>query len=91
MDFDKPVPMAVAVPFPAGVLMLQVSGSPSGSVASRVRSKAVGEPSSDMVTSTEVPSVMTGGSLTWLIVTFTVMRSRSKPSSTLTIKLSVPK
>ena len=72
--------------------MLQVSVAPvSTSVAFRVRLKAVGAPSSDIVTLAEAPSVITGASFTALIVTLTVIVSVPPlPSDTCTTKLSAP-
>ena len=51
---------AEAVPLDAGVEMLHVRVLPSASVALRVLLKAVGAPSSDIVTLVEAPSEMTG-------------------------------
>ncbi len=64
MDLAGPVPEAVAVPCAAAVEMLQVMGSPSASVACKVRLKGVGALFSDIVTLTEAPSVITGIELT---------------------------
>ncbi len=67
MLLDVPMPPTEAVPRVAGLLMLQFNVSPSVSVALSVSAKAVGEPSSDIVTFTESPSVITGAELiTWL-------------------------
>ena len=91
MALEVPVPLAVAVPWLAAELMLQVRVSLSASVACRVRPKGVGEPSSLIVTRVEAPSVMTGASLTGLMVTFTVMVSAPPlPSLTCTTKESEP-
>ena len=63
MAMELPVPLAVAVPWPARESMLQVSVSLSASVACRVRAKAVGTPFLLIVTEVEEPSVITGGVL----------------------------
>ena len=55
------MPLAVAVPWLAALEMLQVSVSPLGSLAVSVTLNGVGEPSSLIVTDTDVPCVMTGG------------------------------
>ena len=59
-----PVPLADAVPSVAAVRIDQVKALLSISVAFSVRAKAVGVPSSDMLTLTLSPSAMTGASLT---------------------------
>src|SRR5690606_1721950 len=59
-----PVPLTTTVPLVAAVATDQVRVLLSISVAFSVRAKAVGVPSSDMLTLTLSPSVMTGASLT---------------------------
>ena len=91
MVLEDPVPEAVPVPCDAAEEMLQVSVSPAfASVACSVRLKAVGDPSSDMVTLVEAPSVITGATFTDVMVTLTVIVSVAVPSETCTTKLSVP-
>ncbi len=77
-------PLALAVPFSAGLLILQVRVSPwSASVACRIRLKGVGEPSSSIVTVTDALSVMTGPSFTGVtsIVNVSAVGSRFSPPS----------
>ena len=88
------VPDTVAVPLLAADETLQTKAlfAVSASVAPRVgAAHAVGEPSSDIVTVRgPAPWVITGASSTPVTVTFTVIKSVSKPSETWTAKLSVP-
>ena len=73
MAFDVPVPLAEAVPWEAGLEMLQVRVSERlRSVALSVKAKAVGLLSSSTVTAAVAPSVITGASLTTRGVTVMV-------------------
>ncbi len=83
--FEFPVPPAPAVPLDAAVLILHVMVFPSTSVAFKVRLKAVGEPSSDMVTEVDAPSVIAGASLTGVTVNVNHEATARLPSLTSTV------
>ena len=83
MALDGPVPETEAVPLEATPLMLQVKVSLSGSVAFKVKLKAVGLLSSEIVgVNGPAPSVITGESLAGLTVTLITMVSVLLPSVT---------
>ena len=84
------MPEAIVVPCEAEVEIPHVSVDASISVACRVKENLIGMPFSDIVTVTEIPSMITGGSFWGATVTFTVMVSDNEPSETRTTKLSVP-
>ena len=88
MALDGPVPETEAVPLEATPLMLQVKVGLSGSVAFRVKLKAVGLLPSEIVSvNGPAPSVITGALPT---VTLITMVSVLLPSVTCTVKLSLP-
>ncbi len=67
---EAPVPLAVAVPWLAGVRIPQMRVSPFTSVACKVRLNGTGFPFLDITTVTGSDSVIAGGVFT---VTLTVM------------------
>ena len=83
MALDKPVPEAEAVPLEAAPLILQVKVGLSGSVAFKVKLKAVGLLPSEIVSvNGPAPSVITGESLAGSTVTLIAMVSVLVPSVT---------
>ena len=84
-----PVPLATAVPLPAAVNTDQVSVVLSASVAFSVRANAVGSLSSDMVTLTLLPSLITGALFSGVTVMVKSCVSLRSPSLTCNCTLAV--
>ena len=90
MALEAPVPETVALPCKAADDMLQVRVAESTSTACSVRANTVGVPFSVIVTVVEVPSVITGASLTAVTVKRKVSLVVPVPSLTVTVIVVVP-